>query len=101
MSGSGFRKFKTKQQRLALLQVLAEDGEYSHNETVLQEALMALGLGVGRDRLRTQLAWLEEQDLVELTDVAGLLVARLRAAGSDVARGLSRVPGVARSRPRD
>lgn len=98
---SRFRKFETEHQRLALLQVLAEASEYSHNETVLQEALLALGLAMSRDRLRTQLQWLAEQDLVELTDVAGLQVARLKAAGSDVARGLSKVPGVARARPRD
>ena len=98
---SRFRKFETEHQRLALLQVLAEAGGYSHKETVLQEALLALGLAMSRDRIRTQLHWLTEQDLVELTDVAGLQVARLRSAGSDVARGLSKVPGVAKVRPRD
>ena len=98
---SGFRKFETEHQRLALLQVLAEASEYSHNETVLRLALGELGLAVSRDRLRTQLNWLAEQDLLQVQDVSGLLVARLTARGEDVAHGRSRTPGVARSRPQD
>lgn len=85
-------------QRLSLLQALAEDPDYSHNEHVLAALLQSLGHGVSRDQLRTELSWLAEQGLIKL-DQAELYVARLTARGEDVAQGRSRVPGVARPRP--
>lgn len=86
--------------RLVLLQALEEDSDYSHNEGVLRAALGAVGHAVSHDRLRTELAWLAEQGLITLTDAGGLAIARLTARGEDVALGRTRVPGVARPRPR-
>ena len=85
--------------RLAILQVLEQDPEYAHNETVLQSALSALGHGVSADRVRSELAWLSEQGLLVVSDVYGLQVAKLTRRGADAARGRARVPGVARTRP--
>ena len=96
---TSFRKFATEHLRLAVLQVLAADADYAHNELVLSSALEQLGHGVSRDNLRTELAWLAEQGLIEVKDVSDIQVARLLARGEDVARGVARVPGVARPRP--
>lgn len=85
-------------QRLVMLQALEEDPGYSHNEHVLKSMLEAVGHGVSRDSLRTNLAWLEEQGLVHLTQVGTTAVAKITGRGSDVARGATRVPGVARPR---
>ncbi len=85
--------------RLAILQLLEQDVDYAHNEIVLQGALEQLGHGVSFDRLRSELAWLGEQGLLVVTDVAGLQLAKLTRRGSDVAGGRTRVPGVARPRP--
>lgn len=86
-------------QRLSILRALEQDPDYSHNEHVLGRVLEAVGHAVSSDRLRTHLAWLAEQDLVQVEDVAGMQVAKLTRRGEDVALGRSRVPGVARPRP--
>ena len=96
---SSFRKFETEHLRLAVLQILAEDSDYAHNELVLSSALGQLGHGVSTDQLRTELAWLAEQGLIRVEEVSDIQVARLLERGRDAARGLARVPGVARPRP--
>lgn len=85
--------------RLAILQVLEEDPDYSHNERILQGALERVGHSISGDRLRTELRWLEEQGLVTIEDV-GLYVVKLTRRGEDIALGRARVDGVARPRPR-
>jgi Fe2+ or Zn2+ uptake regulation protein len=95
-----YRDIVTQDLRLAVLQALEEDPDYSHNEQVIQRVLGALGHGVSADRMRTELRWLEEQGLVHLEDAASLLVVRLSRRGEDVALGRARVDGVARVRPR-
>lgn len=90
--------YRTPDARLILLQHLAAENDYTAHEHILREALRRLGHGVSSDWLRTQLAWLDEQDLIVLSGQM-LKVARLTARGDDVARGLSSVPGVARPRP--
>ena len=94
-----YRALIAEHLRLALLQVLEQDPEYSHNETVLQSALSAVGHGVSADRVRSELAWLAEQGLLVVTESSDLQVAKLTRRGADVALGLTFVPGVARPRP--
>ena len=86
--------------RLAILQLLAKAPNYAHNEHVLSRALSEVGHAISGDRLRTELAWLAEQQLASVNDVADVVrVAKLTRRGEDVALGLARVPGVARPRP--
>lgn len=94
-----FANYELEDQRLRILEVLAQDGAYSHNETVIHRALAALGHQVSADALHTQLAWLAEQGLVTTEEVGTLLVATLTRRGDDVANGRAKVPGVARPRP--
>lgn len=94
-----FESIVNEDQRLALLQALEQDPDYSQNEHVLGRMLQAVGHGISSDKLRTHLAWLNEQGLIEVDDVAGLQVARLTRRGEDAALGRARVPGVARPRP--
>jgi len=87
--------------RLVILRVLAEDGDYSHNEYVLNDALALFGHRISRDKLRTELSWLKEQGLLEIEyiDISGMMVAKLNARGADVACGAATCPGVKRPRP--
>lgn len=94
-----FEKLVQSDMRLVALKVLASDGDYSHNEYILREALKQLGHSVSQDRLRTELAWLHEQGLVATTDTAGVVVAKLTARGKDAATGCVVVPGVKRPEP--
>lgn len=85
-------------QRLVILQALEQDAGYSHNEHVLRSMLSATGHHVSHDRLRSHLAWLEEQGLIRIERVGDLQVACLTARGEDAARGHAIIPGVARPR---
>ena len=85
--------------RLAILQALEEDPDYSHNEMVLRAALGTLGHNLSHDLLRSELAWLAEQGLITITTVADVQVARLTARGEDVGLGHAHVPGVRRPGP--
>jgi hypothetical protein len=54
------------------------------------------GIGVARDRVRTELAWLAEQGLVKVEAFESIRVASITRRGQDVAAGLATVPGVRR-----
>lgn len=95
-----FAEMKTENLRLVVVTALSQDAGYEHNETVLHSIVDQFGHNVSRDRLRTELAWLAEQGLVSLREVAGYQVARLTGRGVDVAEGNVIVPGVQRPRPR-
>ena len=94
-----YRELIAEHVRLSILQVLEQDAQYAHNETVLQAALSAVGHGVSADRLRSELAWLAEQGLMVVTDTSGIQVAKLTTRGVDAALGRTNVPGVARPGP--
>lgn len=96
-----FAEYETQRARLAILNVLQQDPDYEINEAVLQAALATVGHALSTDALRTQCAWLAEQQLVltrHLSD-ADVLVVRLTRRGEDVALARAHVPGVARPRP--
>jgi Fe2+ or Zn2+ uptake regulation protein len=85
-------------QRLILLQALADEPDYATHEHLLRAALAELGHRLSADGLRVQLAWLDEQGLIDLLGDR-VKVARLTVRGQDVATGAAHTPGVARPRP--
>jgi len=93
------KALQVENRRLMILQLLAAGSDYSANDTLLQELLALQGNGVSLDVVRTDLAWLAEQDLIMLRELPGCKVATLRSRGIDVANGLAVVPGIARPRP--
>lgn len=97
-----FAELLTADERLVILRALNEDaGGYSANESIIHAILGEFAHKVSRDRVRTQLNWLQEQGLVTLKDVAGCFVATLTSRGIDVAAGNIVQPGVKRPRPRN
>lgn len=94
-----YQKIVTEDQRLAVLQILAQDPSYSHNQHVIKTALGYVGHQCGTDTVRTLLSWLEEQGLVMLKENVGMLIAKLTARGKDVATGSVIVPGVKQPEP--
>ena len=95
-----FNELIDSDRRLVILRILEEDAGYSMNESLIQSFLEALGHTVSRDRVRTDLQWLQEQGLVTIEEVVSVQVATLTPRGSDVACGRVTVPGVKRPRPR-
>ena len=86
-------------QRLVILRLLSEVNGYDLNASILQDGLNAYGLDISRDGLLTQLAWLEEQNLVTLNRLIGTTLATLNSRGLDVVNGHARVPGIKRPSP--
>lgn len=89
----------TADRRLVILKVLEGSTGYTCNEHLLGTVLASFGHQVGQDRLRTDLAWLQEQGLLATETVAGVQIAKINQRGLDVANGLSSVPGVKRPAP--
>lgn len=85
--------------RITLLRLLEEQPGRVLNESILGDLSERYGFAPSRDRLRTELRWLEEQGLVSLAG-GSCLVATLTERGEDVARCRAEVPGVKRPSPR-
>lgn len=98
---SDFATRLAEDQRLVILRALAEDTAcYELNESILHTILGDFGHRVSRDKVKTELRWLEEQGLITTSDIMGCTVARLSNRGLDVARGNVTVPGVKRPSPK-
>jgi len=98
--GKSFQETLKEHLRITVLRLLDEQADYSLNESLINDLSTGFGFNPSRDRLRTELAWLEEQGLVENDDMGGLIVATLTQRGADVATGRVTVPGVKRPNPR-
>ncbi|NDY73972.1 ArsR family transcriptional regulator [Desulfobacter hydrogenophilus] len=85
--------------RITILRLLAEDPNYTLNDSILADLVGNYGFTPSRDRVRTELSWLREQGLVRFDDDDGIIIAVLTQRGNDVAHGRTRVPGVKRPGP--
>lgn len=97
---TAFMQLLTEDVRLVVLRLLNEGTGYALNDSILRAALAGYGHNVSRDKVRTELRWLEEQGLLTLETVGSVLVATLSLRGADVATGAARVDGVKRPGPR-
>lgn len=95
-----FKDVQTQDIRIIILRTLAESAGYSCNESIINEIVCTFGHCVSRDRIKTELRWLEEQALVSLKEVLDIIVATITERGADVAQGRAEVPGVKKPRPR-
>lgn len=94
-----FQETLAQDRRLVILRVLAESTAFACNEYALGTMCAALGHTVGHERLRQDLAWLQDAGLLCVGTTAGVQIPRLNARGAEVAAGTVHMPGVARPRP--
>lgn len=94
-----FNEFIVQRHRLEILSMLKQNGLYTLNEEVIKEVLIANGYAITRDRLRTDLDWLDEQDCLLLQKPGGVYIATLTNRGEECSRGLTSVPGIAAPKP--
>jgi len=94
-----YARLLQEDRRLVLLRTLAEVPAYTANAYVLSQAAQASGHAVSLDTVKTELAWLAEQGLVQLVCEPPLVVATLLERGHDVSQGRAVVPGVKRPQP--
>lgn len=88
----------TEDRRLVVLRLLQEMPANRSNSSVVADSLNLWGHHVSRDYVRTQIRWLEEQELVSIEDLDGVLVVTLTERGHDVATGAAVVDGVKKPR---
>ncbi|GLX86359.1 hypothetical protein tloyanaT_26120 [Thalassotalea loyana] len=81
--------------RLSILRALEALG-YKSNDSMIQDACAAFHNVMSRDQVRSNLRWLQEQNLVSLEQVGDILNATLTTQGQDVANGRSFNDGVKR-----
>lgn len=93
------RELVDADQRLVILKSLLEAG-YNANESMLQDFLELYAHRISRDAVRSHMAWLQEQGLATIKDIAGIYIATLTSRGQDVAEGRATVPGVKKPRAR-
>ncbi len=86
--------------RLRILTLLAQQPDYAINEAVLKLGIAEYGHGISQDAMRTDLAWLQEQEMIHITIVGtDVQVATITARGVDVAEGTAHIPGIKHPRP--
>lgn len=85
--------------RLVILQALEAAGGYALRESVLQRTIEAQTASVSRDRLRTDLDWLAEQELLAVERGPAHWLATITPRGVDVAKGRAIASGVDRPLP--
>ncbi len=86
--------------RLVILKALADDRDYSLNETIIDAALARFGHRGSREWIRTQLRKLEELDAVSITEAGSVLIATLTRNGLDHVEMRAVIEGVRRPSPR-
>jgi len=96
-----YRQLHTEHRRLTILRFLAEDPGYTVNSSMIADVLPEWGHSVSRDALHADLAWLDEQGLIDAHARSSVYVAQLTQRGADVAAGRASVPGVKRPGPGD
>lgn len=95
-----YSDFHFQHVRLTILRILADAPGYAANDSVLTDAVNAMGLICTRDQMRSNLGWLEEQRLAtQFHPTPTLTVATITERGVDVAKGRSVVAGVQRPSP--
>lgn len=96
---SDYKKIVAEDIRLTILKILEQDSDYAVNDGIIQSALDIYGHSVSKDRVATDLDWLEEQDVIVVEHVVGMRVAKLTQRGLDVCKGKAVVSGIKRPSP--
>ena len=95
-----FQTTLAEDRRLSLLLVLLETPGYSANAFLLRDAIHSIyGHQASIDLVRTDIAWLTEQQLVTSRSTGDVVLATLTTRGADAAAGRATVPGIKKPMP--
>lgn len=87
---------ETEHRRLAILKHLERSSEFTSNASILIDVVRGVGIASSDAQIRGALAWLDEQELIEMTDHGHVVIATATVRGAEAARGLVQHPGVKR-----
>lgn len=85
--------------RLLILKALAAAAQYTAPRRLLAAYLSSWGRKVSADVVSGDLAWLEEQGLLKVSDAESEPIGTITERGLDVAAGRAACPGVRRPGP--
>ena len=86
----------TEHRRLAILKHLEASSGFTSNASILIDVVNGVGVSTSEDQMRAALAWLDEQELIEMVDHGHVVIAVATARGAEVALGRANHPGVKR-----
>lgn len=91
-----------RHRRLAILRFLADSPGYTSNESLITDVLNSDDIGIqsSRDQVRTEVQWLAEQGFATIGGSTDFMVAVATVAGVDVARGRAAHSDIQRPSPR-
>lgn len=95
-----YAKLVSENQRLVILKCLSQAPAYSLASSHLRIAVNGVvAAPISTDALAAQLSWLQEVGVVQLDEVGGVAIARLKQRGLDVVEGAAVIPGIERLGP--
>ena len=94
-----YQKFVDEDVRLIILRALAEEADYSLNETMLAHVLESFAHIKSRDYIREQLKWLEGADAVTSKIVGSVMIATITRRGRDHVEQRALIENVKRPSP--
>ena len=83
-----FAERMAEDRRLVILRTLESCSGYETNESIIAMMLDDFGHRVSRDQVRTDLAWLKEQGLVTVEEIATVQIATMTQRGLETATGM-------------
>lgn len=92
-------QIETEKRRLELIRYLSAQPRYEAAASLLRENCNRLGIPSTTDQILAAIAWLKELELITVRTAAGAPIARVTAAGREIAEGFRSVPGIARPDP--
>lgn len=95
---SSYQSLVSEHARIAILRFLEDAPRYTSNVSMLASALPRVGISHSRDQVVSEIAWLQEQALVETETSNGFTIVSATARGVEVAQGIVKHPGVQRPR---
>jgi len=92
------KDYKREDRRLKILRALAAENDYAMSDGLIRMMLADWGHKESSDTIRTDIAWLDEQDLVQTREQESAIIVTAMPRGCEVADGSAVVPGVRRPR---
>lgn len=90
-------QIQSEHYRLSILYALQANNNKT-NHSMIQSCCHQFGHNISTDRIKIEIAWLKEQNLVRVENVGDYLVVSLTARGSECVQGFASVPGVKQPR---
>ena len=91
-----YRKLIAEDVRRVILETLAREPDVTLNEVMIGRVLDSYGYRKPADYVRGEMDWLASKGALALTEVAGLMIAKLLSRGLEHVERRALIPGVSK-----